>query len=278
MLKHTFQHIPSVGEKLELHLWRNGITTWEDYFNKNNLIKLPYHIQRNIEIYLNKSIDALNVNNSFFFEQLLPPKELWRIYPEFMNNTAYLDIETAGENYRQDFITTISLYNGKEIKTYVKNLNLDEFPKDITKYSLLITYNGKLFDIPFILYTFKNLKLNSAHIDLRPILNRLQLLGGLKTIEKLVGIPRPKYLRRINGYHAILLWEKYQKGDQRALDGLIHYNQEDTCSLHFLMHYAYNFFIDNLPIQVKKLSLPSKPKLHQVDPSIYYEIRRSHIN
>lgn len=273
MLRYTFQHIPCIGERLELHLWRNGILTWDDYFRKDNLIKLPYHIKRNLEIYLNKSIDALNANDSLFFEQLIPSKEIWRIYPEFMYKTAFLDIETAGKNGRQDFITTISVYDGEDIKTYIKGYNLDEFPKDIIKYSIIVTYNGKLFDIPFILLTFKGLKLNSAHIDIRPILNRLQLMGGLKTVEKIVGIPRPKYLRKIDGYHAILLWEKYQKGDSRALDGLIHYNQEDACSLHYLMHYAYNSFVSNLPIQVSKIPLPEKPTLHNVDPSIYYEIK-----
>lgn len=275
MLKHTFQHIPCIGERLELHLWRNGILTWEDYFRNENLIKLPYHIQRNLEIYLNKSIDALNADDALFFEQLIPSKEIWRIYPEFMHNSIFLDIETAGKNGRQDFITAISVYNGKEIKTYVKGFNLDEFPKDINKYSIIVTYNGKLFDIPFILFTFKGLKLNAAHIDLRPILNKLQIMGGLKTVETIVGIPRPKYLRKINGYHAILLWEKYKKGDSRALDGLIHYNQEDTCNLHYLMHYAYNSFVSNLPIKVKKLPFPQKPTLHNVDPAIYYEIKHT---
>jgi len=275
MLINTFQHIPCVGEKLEFHLWRNEILVWQDYFINSNKIKLPYHIQRNMEIYLNKSIDCLNANDALFFEQLIPAKELWRIYPEFMNSTAFLDIETAGKNGRQDFITVISIFNGREIKTYIKGFNLDEFAKDINKYALIVTYNGKLFDIPFILYTFKGLKLNCAHIDLRPILNRLQLMGGLKAIETSVGIPRPKYLRKIDGYHAILLWEKYLKGDKRALDGLINYNQEDTCSLHYLMHYAYNVLVSRLPIQIKKLPLPQKPLIHSADPSIFYEIKHS---
>ncbi|OGF64046.1 MAG: hypothetical protein A2Y62_15365 [Candidatus Fischerbacteria bacterium RBG_13_37_8] len=276
MLKYTFQHVPSVGEKLEKHLWRNGILQWEDYLNSYEKIKLPYNIHRNMEIFLNKSIDALNNNDVLFFERFLPAKELWRIYSEFMNNCVFLDIETAGKNGRQDFISTISMYNGKNIKTYVKGINLDAFPRDIEKYSLIITYNGKLFDIPFILHTFKHLHLKSAHIDLRPILQRLHLKGGLKAIEKIVGIRRPKFLRKIDGYHAILLWEKYQKGDSRALDGLILYNQEDASNLHFLMHYAYNKLIALFPLPTEKLPLPQKPQLIKVDPSVYFEIRNPH--
>ena len=277
MLKNTFLHIPSVGEKLECLLWRNNIIQWEDYFQLYNKVKLPYHIHRNLEIFLDKSIDALNSNNSAFFERFMPSKELWRIYSEFMNNAAFLDIESAGEGGRQEFITVISIYNGKEVKSYIKGINLDSFPKDICTYSLIITYNGKLFDIPFILHTFKELQLTSAHIDLRPILFRLQMRGGLKNIEKQLGINRPKYLRRIDGYHAILLWEKFQKGDSRALNALLHYNQQDTANLHFLMHYSYNKLIESFPLPIKQLPLPKKPQLIEADPSIFYEIKNQRI-
>lgn len=277
MLKHTFQHIPSVGEKLESNLWRNGILQWEDYFQFYNKIKLPYHIHRNLEIFLDKSIDALNRNNSAFFERFLPQKELWRIYSEFMNNAAFLDIETAGEGGRQEFITVITIYNGTHVKSYIKGINLESFPKEISSYSLIITYNGKLFDIPFILHTFKDLQLTSAHIDLRPILYKMQMRGGLKIIEKQIGISRPKYLRKIDGYHAILLWEKFQKGDSRALNALIQYNQEDAANLHYLMHFSYNKLIEAYPIAIKPLPLPKKPRLIEADPSIFYEIKNQRL-
>lgn len=275
MLKNTFQHIPSIGEKLEHHLWNIGILFWEDYFKYANKINLPFPIERNLEIFINKSIDALNNVDALFFERLMPPKLLWRIYPEFSEYAAFLDIETAGNKGKQEFITVITLYDGKKVRSFVKGINLDSFPKEISNYSLIITYNGKLFDIPFILHTFKGLQLHSAHIDLRHILSKLELKGGLKSIEKQLGLHRPKFLRGIDGYHAILLWERYQKGDNRALNALIRYNQEDATSLHYIMHYAYNKLIKDCPIPIKNLPLPKKPELINVDPSIYYEIKKT---
>ena len=51
----------------------------------------------------------------------------------------------------------------------------------------LITYNGKLFDIPFI-ENFFNVELNHAQIDLRYILKSLGYVGGLKSCEKQLGL------------------------------------------------------------------------------------------
>ena len=66
---------------------------------------------------------------------------------------AYLDIET----------TTIALYNGESIYHYVNNHNLDDFLDDINKYKVIVTYNGKSFDVPFIDNYF-GIELNHAHI------------------------------------------------------------------------------------------------------------------
>ena len=47
-------------------------------------------------------------------------------------------------------ITTIALYDGDEVRTYVNGRNLDAFKEDILDYKVLVTFNGKCFDEPFI--------------------------------------------------------------------------------------------------------------------------------
>jgi uncharacterized protein YprB with RNaseH-like and TPR domain len=63
-------------------------------------------------------------------------------------------------------ITTIALYDGHEIKTYVQGQNLDDFIEAIPQYNVIVIYNGKSFDIPFI-ESYLNIRLNHAQIDLR---------------------------------------------------------------------------------------------------------------
>jgi uncharacterized protein YprB with RNaseH-like and TPR domain len=66
-----------------------------------------------------------------------------------------LDIETTGLDRQYNSITTIALYDGHEIKTYVHGQNLDDFIEDIQQYKVIVSYNGKSFDIPFIENFFK---------------------------------------------------------------------------------------------------------------------------
>jgi uncharacterized protein YprB with RNaseH-like and TPR domain len=58
--------------------------------------------------------------------------------------TAYLDIETTGLDSWGNSITTIALYEGKSIFTYVNGQNLDKFEEDIQRYKVIVSYNGKM--------------------------------------------------------------------------------------------------------------------------------------
>ena len=43
----------------------------------------------------------------------------------------------------------------------------------------------------------------------------------------------------MDGYMAVILWERYQRGDRTALDLLLKYNREDVINLEVLMDRAY---------------------------------------
>ena len=131
------------------------------------------------------------------------------MFNDFKSSTVYLDIETTGLYASSAIITTIAIYDGLNIKHYVNGKNLDEFKTDIFNYNLLVTYNGKCFDIPFI-EEFFGISLNQAHIDLRFVLNSLGYSGGLKGCEKQLGILRND-LEGVDGMFAIYLWDEYKK-------------------------------------------------------------------
>ena len=64
--------------------------------------------------------------------------------------------------------------------------------------------------------------------------------GGLKSIEKQMGIERESDLVGMTGYDAVKLWQLYKKyNDEKALDKLIRYNIEDIENLKALMDYSY---------------------------------------
>ena len=156
-------------------------------------------------------------------------------------------------------ITTIAIYDGEEIKYYINGENLNDFKNDIFQYNLLITYNGKCFDIPFI-EEFFNISINHSHIDLRYVLHSLGYSGGLKGCEKQFGISRNE-LEGIDGFFAIYLWDEYvRNNNQKALDTLLAYNIEDVVNLEYLMHKSYNLKLVETPFEEKlKMDIPNRP-------------------
>jgi uncharacterized protein len=145
-------------------------------------------------------------------------------------------------------ITVITLYDGKQIFTYIQGQNLDDFAKDIQKYSLLVTYNGKRLDLPF-LRTYMGLELNQPHIDLRYLLNSVGYTGGLKGCEKRVGLNRG-LVGLVDGCSAVILWEEYRdNGNRKALDSLLAHSAYDAVDLEPLMVLAYNLKLEQTPFR-----------------------------
>ena len=251
MLQQTFCHIPGIGMKTERKLWEAGITSW-DRWQSLPSIRLSAAIRLDATRVLQNSLVALE-NDPTFFTRQLSSTEPWRIFPHYRNRTAYLDIETTGLDDLAE-VTTIALYNGHEVFTYINGRNLDDFVRDIQKYQVIVTYNGKSFDIPFLERYFR-IRLDHAQIDLRYVLARLGFKGGLKGCEKQLGMNRGN-LDGVDGYFAVLLWHQYlHNNDESALETLLAYNVEDTVNLERLMVEAYNRNILATPF-AEKLLLP----------------------
>ena len=134
--------------------------------------------------------------------------------------------------------------NGKEMKVFVHGINEKEFLDYIKDYSIIVTFNGSCFDIPFLERYFET-NINCAQIDLRFLLKELGYSGGLKKIEHDVGLSRGDDMEGVNGYTAVLLWNYYKDTkDKTAIDSLIHYNLLDTINLEHLLCLAYNKYAD----------------------------------
>ncbi len=212
-----------------------------------------------IEAYLKESHQHFESGNPNYFSERMPANLHWRFFPEFRDSMVYLDIETTGLKMWGFEITTISLYDGESIYYYIKGQNLDDFLDRIKKYKVIVTYNGKSFDVPFIESHF-GITLNHAHIDLRYILYSLGYTGGLKRCEIQLGMDRGD-LSDIDGYLAVFLWYEYQiNGNKTALDTLLAYNIQDVLNLENLMVIAYNLKIKNTPFYENQLPEPVLPE------------------
>lgn len=245
LLTNTFCHLPGVGLLNEKKIWSEGVTSWNDFFSDPLTIPEKYR-NKNLFNEVETSLFNLSIKNSLYFNTRLPKGQNWRMFPEFRHSIAYLDIETTGLSDIYNEITTISIYDGNSVYCFVNGENLDEFVSFINNYKLIVTYNGKCFDIPFIERYFKT-KLNQAHIDLRYVLKNVGITGGLKGCEKKLGISRNE-LEGVDGYFAVILWKEYIRNKNiKALETLLAYNIEDVVNLEKLIIHAYNLSLVNTP-------------------------------
>ncbi len=126
----------------------------------------------------------------------------------------------------------------RRFRTFIRGIDLAELPAYLRRYKVLVTFNGAHFDLPVMRNAFPTLP-SLLHIDLKHPLRRLGLRGGLKRIERKMGLDRPDDLAGYTGSDAVKLWRRYERGDDDALDALIGYNREDVENLRPLMDYAY---------------------------------------
>jgi len=237
MLKRTFIHLPRVGPATELHLWRQGVETWEDLLAARRLPGMPPGRLARHQRHLEESLAHLD--QPAYFSRRLSAAERWRLFQHYRPRTAYLDIETTGASWPHLAVTVIGLYDGQEFQQFVLGHNLQDFLEQIDAYQLLVTFNGSQFDLPVLQAVFER-PLPQAHIDLRFVLARLGYKGGLKRIEPCFGLQRPADLEGLDGYDAVLLWQRAQRGDAAALETLLAYNREDVINLETLMEQAYH--------------------------------------
>jgi uncharacterized protein YprB with RNaseH-like and TPR domain len=149
---------------------------------------------------------------------------------------AYLDIETTGLSPLHCQVTVVGIYlvqgAGGEVVQLVGNdvtdTNLLNALQGVTS---LYTYNGSRFDLPFLKHHLGiNLAETCPHRDLMYDCWENNLYGGLKRVERQLGIPRQ--LTEVDGYEAIRLWWRYVNDyDKAALRTLLEYNKEDVINL-----------------------------------------------
>jgi len=240
LIQNTFIFLEKIGKQGEKNLHEQGISSWDSFLKAKHINGLS----RARKLYYGRQIlkarNALYSFNSEYFLNILPQSEYWRLYSFFKDDAVFLDIETTGLSFEDD-ITVFGLFDGIETKTMIKNVNLDYnfLKKELQKYKLIVTYNGGSFDVPFIKKRYPGLLPNIPNFDVKSAAGRLGLKGGLKEIERKLGIKRNKIIEKFYGGDALTLWKMYKAtGDEHYLKLLIGYNEEDIINLKTIANYC----------------------------------------
>ena len=229
MLRATLLHVPGIGRHTEFRLWLSGISDW------SHLRDTRFAMKPDAVSTIEASEEALRKSDVGYFFSRLPASDRWRVYEDFGERFAVVDVETTGLSI-YDNLTLVGIEMGGKYQTFIRGSNLDEAVPLLESARGLITFNGTLFDVPFLRRTFPGIRLPSAHLDLRFLGRRAGLVGPLKQVEQAVGLVRDDGIRDITGYRASVLWSEFAHGDHSALELLVKYNAADTCNLRALCH------------------------------------------
>ncbi|MDW5300519.1 MAG: ribonuclease H-like domain-containing protein [Sedimentibacter sp.] len=181
---------------------------------------------------------------------------------ELLKESFFLDIETTGLSRQfSDIISiTVLLYESGKYKIYqiFCQYKVDEpealkLLKDLIKSKkYVITYNGNIFDIPFLVNKTQKHNIDIdfdcfIKIDLynymRQLRNKIQITDlKLKTIEEYFNIKRNDTL---GGEDVIVLYEAYKIEPRKEFSYLImQHNYEDVFNLPILLNSIFNLYDD----------------------------------
>ncbi len=245
MLERTFLHLPGIGARTEMRLWQRGIRSWEQLSRTGRDLPIPGARLPAVLDRAMRSRAALEAGDHRFFAEYVPQKEHWRAFQAFPGRVAYLDIETdGGRDF--DSVTVIGLSDGVELRQFIRGENLLDFRDALDDVSLLVTFFGSGFDIPVLREAFPDVRFHQMHLDLCPTLRRLGLRGGLKSIERQLGLSRGTETEGLGGWDAVRLWGEWLRGSRDALKTLLAYNGEDVSNMAPLARFAYRELSERL--------------------------------
>jgi len=153
-----------------------------------------------------------------------------------MARRGYLDIETTGFSRHWCDLTVIGVgyESGGDfecVQLVGDKIYPDALIELFKKAPVFYSYNGKRFDLPFIKAKLHiDLTDYAAHEDLMYRCWQNNLYGGLKAVEKKLGIARNT--KDVDGRMAVALWYEYRnRNNTEALRLLLKYNEEDVRNL-----------------------------------------------
>ena len=228
ILRRTFQHLPGVSAAKEVRLRSEGVQDWNDLLSPS-AGQLDLFGKRGSELScaVEASEEALAKGDIEFFKERLHKREYYRIAASFPERCLFLDIESTGLSKYYDQVTLVGWSAGSRYEALIDPNETIQLERELVAHPIVVTFNGTLFDLPFLGSRFNTDWSAVTHVDLRYVSKRAGLTGGQKKIELTIDFERETALEGISGAEAVGLWFDYKEGDLDALRKLIRYNHAD---------------------------------------------------
>jgi uncharacterized protein YprB with RNaseH-like and TPR domain len=234
LIQECFRHVRGVGPKTALLLNERGFISWDDCAGREHELPLNGERRTRFIMEMQQSARALEENDIGYFISSFPTSEHWRILARYFRSATFIDVETTGLSWHTSHASVITALHRGGMHAFKYGENLEAFLDLAEEAELLVTFNGNCFDIPFLERTFNIPSICCPHIDLRWVAWHRGHSGGLKCIERGMGLGRPSYLEGIDGLEAVDLFNRWMTGDAHAMETLVRYCAADTISTYLL--------------------------------------------
>ena len=254
MLRNSFVLLRGVGPATERRLHRLGIRNWDQFLAAPALAGIGRERKAALDAHLRALSKRLERGDASTLSKALGAAQRWRLYPDFRDSAAFLDIETTGLEWPAE-VTLVGVFLGSEYTPLVRGIGLSAsaVQRALGHARVLVTFNGGSFDLPMLRAAFPSLRLDHLpHVDLRHLAPRAGIRGGLKKVERLLGIRRAEDIKMLCSHDAVHLWRLWErKGSRNALRLLIDYNRADTENLRRVADEVCRRMAQNVSIPLK---------------------------
>lgn len=233
-LEQSLLHLPHIGGKRAAQLAADGCGCWRNLIAAERPCGISPARWAEIVAAARQSTAWLEADDPRPFAAQLPTREHWRVLHQWFEAASFFDIETSGLEPESEVTLVVCLHRGRLLR-FLKDENLDDFLGLLDDVKLLVSFNGTGFDVPRIEDRFHVPTLPCAHVDLRWMCHHRGWRGGLKAIERQLGVWRPADLRGVGGAEAVWLWQQWsQHGHATARRTLERYCSADVITLQLL--------------------------------------------
>jgi uncharacterized protein YprB with RNaseH-like and TPR domain len=235
-LPRTFQLTAGVGPWREKDLWARGLSTWDEFEDAARRgVVMSARLDRELLEAVEQGRQALAAGDLPALAKLVSPREHWRLYGHFPEAAAFFDIEADGDHTP----TVVGVMDAEGVATFRRGHSLEALPERLSRAPLWVTFNGGSYDVPALRKHFQAFPEPVVHVDLRFLVRRARLKGGLKAVERALGLDRPPHLEGLRGLDAIRLWREWNaRRDLKALRILVEYNLYDAINLRSLLEWT----------------------------------------
>lgn len=240
MIESTFLFLNGIGRTTERRLWDQGIPTWREFLQQSSIGGISAGRKTLYDTDVRLALDQHALDNPRFFASCLKARHHWRLYEWLRPRAVFLDIETAGGPSGD--VTVVGLFGNGRMLSLVRGDTLTEarLCEEVSHYDLIVTFFGSGFDLPYLQAMFPRFRIDQPHLDLCFAAKQLGLRGGLKQIERLIGIEREGALQGMDGWDAVRMWRRWRHSrDSEALELLLAYNEADCVNLQPLADLLY---------------------------------------